>query len=221
VVLTAGRVQLLDRAVLEGDVEDDVANLRLRGLVVKHVDHCLRAGEADVLAVDGPVLLRPRALHEVGARLLVAVAEDPLGVAAGVVVLLVARVERKPVRVVDVRHLVARLLPIRVDAQLGLDRNDHPVVDRDVEVDAVSVPAGRHRVRAVPEAHLLDRAGRLRDIAVAAVRDRVVAGLIGRLVLLPGGAGGEAYSQDRRTRANEREHAQQPLSALAHRHRGR
>jgi hypothetical protein len=143
------------RPVDEGDVEDDPGGQRLAGLVVQHVDHQLRAGRAGVLAVDRAVLLGGGALGEVGLRLLVAVAEDPLGVAAGVVVLLVARVQREPVRVVDVRLLVAGLGEVGDALHAGLDRDDEPVVDRQVDVDAVHVVPRRHGVRAEPELRLL------------------------------------------------------------------
>jgi hypothetical protein len=128
------RVQLLGGSVQKRDLELDVGDDRLAALVVDHVDHRARAAGRYVLSVDGPARIRIGPGLEVGFRLLVAVAEDPLGRAeAGVVevvVLEVSNVGAEPVGVVDVRRLVHVFLHRRGVPKARLDRDDVAVAQR-------------------------------------------------------------------------------------------
>ena len=134
----------------KNDVEHDVDRDRLRGLVVEHVDNGLRLAGGDVLAVHRAIGIGCAARAEVGHRLLVAVAEDPLGVAAEVDV---ARVVRagfglEPVRVVNVRLLVGGLRQVPHSPHARVDRQQEPVARGQLEVHAVEVLSGRRRCTA-------------------------------------------------------------------------
>ena len=86
---------------------------------------------------------------------------------AEVGVLLVAGIEPEPVRVVDVRLLVARLGEVRHAQHLWLDVLEVAVLRRKLEIGAVRVPAGRDLVGPVVEVQVVDRTGRLGNELVA------------------------------------------------------